>query len=99
MTARSKLLKNKDIYPYKFRQSGDIKWPSADSWRWKYGYKITAWSAMRDLLHVKCKQPHLLCSQVYHSPSKNITDSKPGDIQVLNKGKHIHKLDSKVPLK
>lgn len=31
--------------------------------------------------------------------SKNINDSKPGDIKILNKGNHNHKLDSKVLLK
>lgn len=96
-----KLLKCKDFYLCKFRWSGDINWPSADSWRWKYmyyGYKITAWSPIRGLLHVKCKQPHLSCSHVYHSVGKNINDSKSGDIKVLNKGNHIRKLDSEVLL-
>lgn len=41
---------------------------------------------------MKCNQPHVFCSQVYHSPGKNINDSKPGDTKVLNKGIHIHKL-------
>lgn len=56
------------------------------------------WTQDHSLLHVKPKQPHLFCSQVYHSPGKIINDSKLGD-KVLNKGNHIHKLDSKVLLK